>query len=338
MAGLSCDRILNEPSAAALAYRIESGRDDEQYMMVIDFGGGTLDVSLVDCFENIVEIAGVSGNNRLGGKNFDALIAETFLAENHLDREELSDVDLALIKREAENSKIALSGQEQVRMSCKIGETVYAMVLDDEVLIKSCGKLLYQMKEVMVRVIKDAGCQISDITDVILTGGTCKNRIVRNFISELFHRDLVCGRDAQVLVAKGIGYYVGIKQREEGIGEIVMTDVCPFSLGTGVIRDNDPSLIMNVLIKRNSKLPKSVTERYFPVSASQDRVEFDIYQGEHYHAEDNQKLGEFEIRIPQGVPMAQKEIKVTMAYDINGILYVQAENAEGRKVDYIVDG
>ncbi|MBR1391189.1 MAG: Hsp70 family protein [Lachnospiraceae bacterium] len=159
-----------------------------------------------------------------------------------------------------------------------------------------------------------------------------------NFISELFHRDLVCGSDAQVLVAKGIGYYVGIKQREEGIGEIVMTDVCPFSLGTGVIRDNDPSLIMNVLIKRNSKLPKSVTERYFPVSASQDRVEFDIYQGEHYHAEDNQKLGEFEIRIPQGGPMAQKEIKVTMAYDINGILYVQAENAEGRKVDYIVDG
>lgn len=338
LAGLNCQRILNEPSAAALAYRLESEKTDEQYVMVIDFGGGTLDVSLVDCFENIVEIAGVSGNNRLGGKNFDEKIAETFLSENALDKGEITDSDYALVKRMAEESKIMLSQDEHVIMKCKIGDSFYSMELTDEKLINICGNLLLQMKEVMVRVIKDADCSIHDITDVILVGGTCKLKIVQKYISELFHKDVVCGEDTQTLVAKGIGYYAGIKEQASGIKDILMTDVCPFSLGIGVKGPGDnPDDIMSVIIKKNSTLPKSCKARYVPVSIYQNKIEFAVYQGENYYVKDNIKLGEFEIDIKPDITGSQK-VDVTMAYDLNGILYVEAKNSDGKRVNCCFSG
>lgn len=211
LAGLKCQRILNEPSAAALSYRIESGNEDEQYIMVVDFGGGTLDVSLVDCFENIVEIEAVSGNNMLGGKNFDEQIAEAFIEENGLCRDEITDAEYALIKRVAEDSKILLEQQETVIMRCKLNEKLYSMELTEQKMITLCRNLLLQLKEVMVKVVKDAGCPISSITDVVLVGGTCRLKMVQTYISELFHREITCREDNQLLVAKGIGYYAGIK-------------------------------------------------------------------------------------------------------------------------------
>lgn len=338
IAGLNCQRILNEPSAAALAYRLESEETDEQYVMVIDFGGGTLDVSLVDCFENIVEIAGVSGNNRLGGKNFDEKIAKAFLEENEIDKDGITDSDYALVKRMAEESKIMLSQKENVIMKCKLGDRFYSMELNDEKLIKICGNLLLQMKEVMVRVIKDANCSVNEITDVILVGGTCKLKIVQKYISELFHRDFVCGEDTQTLVAKGIGYYVGIKEQAAGIKDILMTDVCPFSLGTGIKGPGDnQDDIMSVIIKKNSTLPKSCKAQYVPVSVYQNKIKFTIYQGENYYVKDNIKLGEFEIDIKPDIT-GNQVVEVTMAYDMNGILYVEAKNSDGKRVNYCFSG
>lgn len=338
IAGLNCQRILNEPSAAALAYRIESVNEDEQYVMVIDFGGGTLDVSVVDCFENIIEIAGVSGNNRLGGKNFDEIIAKAFLDENNLRREVITESDYVLIKRTAEDSKILLSTKDNVTMRCKIGGNFYNMEIDEEKLLNLCGTLLLQLKDVMVKVIKDVGCSIADITDVILVGGTCKLKIVQKYISELFHRSLVCSEDTQMLVAKGIGYYVGIKEQAVGMRDILMTDVCPFSLGTGVVgTNNNPEEIMSIIIKKNSTLPKSCCKRYYTVSDFQEKIRFSIYQGENYYVKDNIMLGEFEIDVKPETSGKQK-VDVTMAYDVNGILYVEAKNMAGKKVKHFFNG
>lgn len=329
IAGLVCNRIINEPSAAALAHRMHTGISMEQYILVIDFGGGTLDVSLVDCFENIVEIVGVSGDNQLGGKNFDIQIAEVFLEENHLDAECLSPEEYSLVIRKAEEVKIALGGKEKVTMSCKIKDKLYTMVITQEKLLSITGNLLMALKDVMVKVIQDAGCTIEEITDVLLVGGCCRLQIIQNYLRELFRREIAFSNDIQELVAKGLGYYIGIMEKKAGMEEILVTDVCPFSLGVNVCGQslND---VMSVIIPKNSTLPKKATEKYISRTEVQKEMVFSVYQGENYYAEENKKLGE--IRIPLYPNQGKLQtVLMTFSYDINGILCVEAKNSQGIK-------
>ena len=327
IAGLVCNRIINEPSAAALAHRMKTGIDEEQYILVIDFGGGTLDVSLVDCFENIVEIVGVSGNNKLGGKNFDEQIAKEFLKENQIEAESLSPEEYSLVTRKAEEAKIALGEKEQFTMSCKLKDKVYTMVLTNDKLLSFTGNLLLALKEVMVKVIQDAGCTIGEITDVLPVGGCCRLKIIQNYLKELFHREIVVSDDIQELVVKGLGYYIGIMQQKAGMEEILVTDVCPFSLG---VNTSGASIneVMSVIIPRNSTLPKKATKEYVSMSAEQEEMVFSVYQGENYYAEENKKLGEIRIELPKKVE-ERKKVLTTFSYDINGILCVEVKNSQG---------
>ncbi|MBD5136581.1 MAG: Hsp70 family protein [Lachnospiraceae bacterium] len=329
IAGLVCNRIINEPSAAALAHRMKMGIEEEQYIIVIDFGGGTLDVSLVDCFENIVEIAAVSGNNKLGGKNFDEQIAKEFIRENQLEEESLSPEEYSLIIRKAEETKIALGGNEQVTMRCKLKDKLYTMVITQEKLLSITGNLLAALKEVMVRVIRDAGCTIDEITDILPAGGCCRLQIVQNYLKELFKREIAVSDDIQELVVKGLGYYIGIMEQKEGMKGILVTDVCPFSLGvnTAGVSIND---VMSIIIPRNSTLPKQASKEYVPVSEGQKEIVFSIYQGENYYAEENKKLGEMRIELSPKTEESQK-VLTTFSYDINGILCVEVKNSQGIK-------
>lgn len=327
IAGLVCNRIINEPSAAALAHRMKSGTDEEQYILVIDFGGGTLDVSLVDCFENIVEIVGVSGNNKLGGKNFDEQIAKEFLIENQLKAEELSQEEYSMIMRKAEEAKIALGEKEQVTMRCRLKDNLYTMIITQEKLLSITGNLLLSLKEVMVKVIQDAGCTIEEITDVLPVGGCCRLKIIQNYLEDLFHRQIDVSDDIQELVVKGLGYYIGIMEQKAGMEEILVTDVCPFSLG---VNTSGASIneVMSVIIPRNSTLPKKATREYVSMSADQEEMIFSVYQGENYYAEENKKLGEIRIELPKKIE-ERKKVLTTFAYDINGILSVEVKNSQG---------
>ena len=306
---------------------MHTGISMEQYILVIDFGGGTLDVSLVDCFENIVEIVGVSGNNQLGGKNFDSQIADAFLKENKLDAECLSPEEYSLVIRKAEEVKIALGGKEKVTMGCKIKDKLYTMVITQEKLLSITGNLLMALKDVMVKVIQDAGCTIEEITDVLLVGGCCKLQIIQNYLRELFHREITFSNEMQELVVEGLGYYTGIMEKKAGMEEILVTDVCPFSLGVNV-GGQSINEVMSVIIPRNSTLPKKAAQEYISRSEVQKEMVFSVYQGENYYAEENKKLGE--IRIPL-YPKAGKLQKVltTFSYDINGILCVEVKNSQG---------
>lgn len=329
IAGLVCNRIINEPSAAALSHRMQTGIDAEQYIIVIDFGGGTLDVSLVDCFENIVEIAAVSGNNKLGGKNFDEQIAKEFLRENQLDAGGLSTEEYSLIIRKAEETKIALGGNEQVTMRCKLRDKLYTMVITQEKLLSITGNLLAALKEVMVKVIRDAGCAIDEITDILPAGGCCRLQIIQNYLKELFKREIAVSDDIQELVVKGLGYYIGIMEQKEGMDGILVTDVCPFSLGVNMagVSLNE---VMSVIIPRNSTLPKQAAKEYVPMSEGQKEMVFSVYQGENYYAEENKKLGEIRIELHPKAGESQK-VLTTFSYDINGILSVEVKNSQGLK-------
>lgn len=329
LAGVRCERIVNEPSAAALFCRI--GKTDvEQTVLVFDMGGGTLDVSVVDCFENIVEIQAIAGDNHLGGRDFDELIAKKFCEENGLDYGELSDKNRQALLRRAELCKMELSSEncEESVLHFRYEEKEYQAAFTNERLVEICSALFLRMKQVIQRALKDSGNMPEDITDILPVGGSCEMPVVREYLSHLFKRHVEKLFDGGKIVASGLGVYCGIKMRGESIKDILMTDVCPFSLGTQVRNpENSQFPIMSVIIERNTVLPASATCVYTTTS---DSPYFQIYQGESYYVNENVKIGG--VGFTEGVEDkasaladGQMEIALTFSYDINGILDVTAK-------------
>ncbi len=347
LAGIVCERIINEPSAAALTARQEEffGQKEkdalwkeaeeeasEQCLLVFDFGGGTLDVSIVDCFENIVEITAIAGDNHLGGTDFDEAVAVAFCAENQLDWGALGKREKTELCFEARRCKEALSAQEAVTMTYRRNGECFGMELTSEKLFSLAQGLFRRMKNIISRAVSDAGRQLCDITQVLLAGGSSHMPAVQIFLSRLFGRNITAGNWPDFLVAKGIGIYVGIKERQEELKDILMTDVCPFSLGLQVQGDfEDGKGKMCMMIERNNTLPCRVTKYFVTATEFQEEICIKVYQGESYHPEQNLKIGELCFPIPKA-PAGKEGVFVTFAYNINGILEVSAvSNSTGQE-------
>ena len=341
LAGIACERIINEPSAAALtAWEKEKfGKNKEeltlkneeeettnQYMLVFDFGGGTLDVSIVDCFENIVEITAIAGDNQLGGADFDEAIAVSFCTQNKLDWEALSGKEKMALIFEGRRCKEALTEQKAVTMIYRQGAENLSMELTVEKLFELAPGLFRRMKNIILRAVSDAGLQLSDISQVLLAGGSSHMPAVRMFISRLFGRKIEALMEPDFLVANGIGIYTGIKERKEELRDIIVTDVCPFSLGIQVQGDlADGKGKMCMMIERNNILPCRVTKHFVTASEFQEKINILVYQGESYHPEQNLKIGELCFPVPKA-PAGKEGVFITFTYNINGILEVFAES------------
>ena len=281
LAGLTVKRLINEPSAAALYHRYSTQSGDSQ-MMIVDFGGGTLDVSIVDCFENIIEIISIAGDNRLGGDDIDRAIAAHFCKENGL--------------------------VEELRQLC---EPVFQRV-----------------RKVIGKAMKDRGRAVR-IDDVILVGGSAQLTVFGDFLEELFGRRPQVAAKPDEIVALGVGLCAGIKERAEDLQDLVMTDVCPFSLGVATYSHRgDKTPHMAVLIQRSSMLPASHQRSFVTMYDNQRALRFEVYQGEGYYAAENLKLGEVEVQVPPG-PAGEQSAAVTFTYDIDGILHVSAKSSGG---------
>lgn len=339
LAGLKADRIINEPSAAALAYRLVHGEGDA-CLIVFDFGGGTLDVSVVECFENVIEITAIAGDNRLGGNDIDEAIARYFCAFNELRPGSLSPEQQAILLRQAEQCKCALSWSNLAVMCLPGPEgTSYSLTLTRELLAKLCEDLFARMKKVLARAIRDSGRNIGEIDHVILVGGSSKLAVLPDFIASLFGKPPLMLDDPDTIVARGVGVCAGIKERSGEIRDIVMTDVCPFTLGTSVVNDDkDQNPHMSVMIERNSVLPVSRSDRFYTTRDNQEKIRVDILQGEEYYARDNLKLGEVLLTVPPE-PAGKQWVKTTFTYDINGVLQVEVENPSTarKKTAYVVN-
>ncbi len=328
MAGLKIDRIVNEPSAAALACRYEDTRT-EQVFLVVDFGGGTLDVSVVDCYENVIEIVAVAGDNRLGGNDFDDIIFEEFCQRNEIDK--LSSNEKAILMRKAEQCKRELSEKEEAEIWFSYKNEEKRMTFTNELLTKCAASLLLRLKTVIEKAIKDSHIALENITDIILVGGSSKMPVVRRYISYLFKCSLNTKEEADLLIGSGIGVYTGIMQRKEEIQDIMMTDVCPFTLGIDIVNPNgEGPLVMAVMIPRNSILPNSITKAFVTTVDNQRHIEFGVYQGEAYYCNENILLGKLTITVPPA-PKGQEVVHVTFTYDINGVLEVEILNRLGEK-------
>lgn len=337
LAGIQCERLINEPSAAALTARQEDD-EEEKLLLVFDFGGGTLDVSIVECFENIVEITTIAGDNHLGGTDFDREIAFAFCEENGMAWDKLDKRQQAGLLMESRRCKETLSRQNEVEMVFVPGENSgYArlsMMLDTEKLFRIGQGVFRRIKNVISRAIMDSGRGLEDISGVLLAGGSSRMPAVQMFLSRLFKRDIVVGSEPDLLIARGIGIYTGIKERKEEVKDILMTDVCPFSLGVEIIGDTPggPGK-MSMLIERNSILPCRAEGNYVTVYDFQDKLCFRVYQGENYNPEQNLKLGEVTISVPRA-PKGRESATATFTYDINGILQVSVvSDSTGEKAE-----
>lgn len=320
LAGIHVERIVNEPSAAALASYFTA--NEEQNMLVFDFGGGTLDVSLVDCFDTMVEIVSVAGNNRLGGDDFDRLIAEHFLREHGVARQQLRAQEYAVLLKQAERCKKLLSEQEEVVMHAMVGEQVYESTYTMDRLFEESKALLKEIRQVIGRALKDGKMTIHDVDLVVMAGGSSKMPLIQKYIRHLFHKAPMVQGNCDELIALGLGLVCGVKERKEEIKDYILTDICPFSLGVATINEADPDrAYMANIINRNTVLPCSRVRRFYTASDQQDYVVVEVRQGENTYAQDNLLLGKIEISVPPK-PKGKEAVDVRFTYDINGILVV----------------
>ena len=319
--GIKVERLINEPSAAAIACHMD---DEYETFVVFDFGGGTLDVSVVDCFENVISINAISGNNHLGGTDFDRAMAEYFCLKNGLDYNILDSSFQQSILRACEQAKIKLSTQNVVEISLVHLNKNYNCVFDENVLFSITHSLLESCKNVIGKAVKDSGFSASELDSLILVGGSSKMPVLQHYLSDVLNIPVLKEEHMDSLVALGLGKYIGIKQRDENIKDVVVTDICPFSLSTSTYNEQNPDLeLSTVLIPKNSVLPTSKKVTLRTVYKGQTKVNISVFQGQAMYAKENLFLGQAFIHVPRNMH-DYESFDLIYSYDINSMLYVEA--------------
>ena len=342
LAGLKVERIISEPTAAAIAYGLLND-DKPAKNLVFDLGGGTLDVSILDYFPPILEVRAVAGDNFLGGEDFTKVLEDLFFKKNkELKKEELSVKELAMVNKEAEKAKLAFTDEGKVVMAPKIGDRLVETEITIEEYEKNCEDLYERIRIPVKRALADAMLKISDIDKIVLVGGSTKSPSLRAFVRKLFKTFPDTSINPDEAVALGAAIQGAIKERKEEVREVILTDVCSFTLGTEVVVDLGEHHMEGghfyPILERNTIIPASRTERFFTTHDNQDRIRIEVLQGESRLAKNNLLLGTLEIEVPKG-KAGQEAVDVTYTYDINSILEVEVKSlSTGKKERCIIKG
>jgi len=327
LAGLKCDRMISEPTAAAMSYGLHKKADNTCFL-VFDLGGGTFDVSILELYKGTMEVRSVGGDNYLGGEDFDEVIEDIFCRKCNVDKLSLNEKQKTHLNKQAEHVKIALSDENVVTMKCRIDEEVLSCEVTGEEFEKASASLLARLRRPIERSLKDANIKLKDIDEIVLVGGSTKMPIVRRFVSKLFGRFPNVSVNPDEVVALGAATQAAMKMRNEQLKEIVMTDVCPFTLGTEVVvgtmgTSYEPGHFCPI-IERNTVIPVSRTERLYTASDYQRAIRVSVLQGESRFTKNNLLLGELMVPVPTG-KAGDEAVDVTYTYDINSILEVEVK-------------
>ncbi len=338
LAGFRVDRILNEPTAAALAYGLDH-LDAEQHVLVYDLGGGTFDVSVLEMFDGVLDVKASAGDNRLGGGDFDraiaAYLAGEFFREHGVDL--LSDVTARVrLKAAAEQAKIELSSADTTMVLLPFIAQKYGAPLSLELELtrqksdELLGGLIRSTVEPIETALRDARLERQAITDIVLVGGSSRLPLVRQVLRELFPRlEPRGGVNPDEAVALGAAVQAGLKQGTISTDRgIMITDVCPFTLGVEVSSRAGQEYVHGLfspIIPRNSTVPVSRTETYLTTADNQRAVNIRVFQGNDRLVKNNAFLDEYSVEgVPPG-PAGREKVAVTFTYDINGILNVKTK-------------
>ncbi len=329
-AGFMVDRIINEPTAAALSYGLEH-MDEESYVLVYDLGGGTFDVTLLEMFEGVLEVKASSGDNKLGGKDFDERLIQyltgQFQDKNGIDLTK-DTFAMARVRDEALHCKIALSTEEEYRVQLPVLVTKdnipYAM---DEVVTRAKFEELIQdlvarTHEPIDVVLSDSGISAEQLDKILLVGGSTRVPLVRRDIEAYFGKKPEAAVDPDYAVAQGAAIQAAIISGQiDESSELVMTDVNPYTLGVRALRGYDDEY-MSVIIPRNKTIPTTKKRKFYTSWDGQTMAVIEVYQGESSSIRYNHCIGEFKLK---GIPAraaGKEEIEVAFSYNQNGMLQV----------------
>jgi len=323
LAGLKVERIVNEPTAAAIAYGLHEKRDHTKYL-VFDLGGGTFDVSILEKYGNIMEVRAVAGDNYLGGEDFTDVLAAMFIERNDLS--DLLRIEAAIVRSNAELAKFAFSDAQIVSWNCVLADRIYEATISIDEYEAQCETLFSRLRAPIKRAVTDAAINFSDIDEVLLVGGATRLPIIKRFAASLFGRAPAASINPDEAVALGAAVHSAMKSRHKAITEVVLTDVCPYTLGTNISVYKPSGFYESghyfPIIERNSVIPVSRVERLYTLYDNQTKILVEILQGESRKAEDNIPLGEIELFVP-AAPAGKEAVDVRYTYNINGILEVE---------------
>ena len=327
LAGLKVERLLNEPTAAALAYGLHN-RNEGRYL-VFDLGGGTFDISVVEYFEGILQVHASAGDNFLGGEDFSELIYKHFHDKiaQQLGQKNL-DIQLTQhIRRKADQVKHALTKQREVVTQFSVEGNPLELSFTQEEFDSMAQPILKRLENPIRRALKDSKLKAADLDEVVMVGGATRTPLVRKLATQLFQRFPAIDIDPDKVVAVGSAIQAGLKVRDAALNDTVMTDVCPYSLGTDVVQGEGDQIQTGFflpIIERNSFIPISREKVLHTAHDNQSAIEVNIYQGENAMVKDNVFLGSLTVKVPKR-PRYEESISVRFTYDINGLLEVEVK-------------
>lgn len=335
LAGLKVERLISEPTAAAIAYGINHETEDTK-IMVFDLGGGTFDISLLELDDGIMEVHCVAGDNFLGGEDFTKVLYKRFFREQDMEEELLSAQTRNHISKQAELCKLTLSDEMSATMKCKVNDEMYEMTISREEYKEECTELLERIKKPIARSLRDSKLTIEDIDRVVMVGGSTRLPLVRSYVATLLKKIPDYSVNPDEVVVIGACMQAAMKEKNEALEDLILTDVCPYTLGTGVVNHNGDCDIYSPIIQRNTTVPASRTRQYYTARDYQTTLDVAIYQGENRLVDSNLLLGELKVKVPPK-PAGQESISITFTYDINSLLEVIVKtNSTGEVVKKII--
>ena len=320
LAGLKVDRLVNEPTAAAMAYGLHEKK--EGVFVIVDLGGGTLDVTVLEFFEGVMQVHSSSGDNFLGGEDFVEAMVDAALKDAGCLKSALTPEELHRLHMKMETAKRRISASPQ-KVDVHFSGKIHEIVVDQDWFNRIATPLLVRLQRPIESALRDAGIPAQEIDEVVLVGGSTKLSAVRSAVGRLFKRLPACTIDPDFAVVRGGAVQAGLAEKDSALDDLVLTDVCPFTLGIDSLdmANGQYIPIYAPIIERNATVPVSRVERFYTVEDNQSEIKVKIYQGENRQTSKNVFLGSLDIAVPRN--RATKEsIDVRFSYDMNGILDV----------------
>ncbi|EAN8160603.1 molecular chaperone HscC [Salmonella enterica] len=329
LAGLNAVRLINEPTAAAMAYGLHTQQNSRS--LVFDLGGGTFDVTVLEYATPIIEVHASAGDNYLGGEDFTHLLLDEVLKRWNLDKSALTDSDLAALYACVEAAKCA-SGSP-LRMSWLYQERALESTFYDDELEALWLPLLNRLRTPIEQALRDSRLKPEQIDSLVLVGGASQMPLVQRIAVRLFGKLPYQSYDPSTIVALGAATQAACRLRHEDVEEVILTDICPYSLGVEVNRQGEPG-IFSPIIERNTTVPVSKVETYSTMHPEQDSICVRVYQGESHKVKNNILIDSFDVMLkPNGHIQA---IDIRFSYDINGLLEVDVLLEDGKSESRII--